>query len=831
MSVANLHRETGFQVRSLFRSLMRQSTQFSNYNFREYAIRKTRDSFREHQNETEDRRIQELIQSGLQDLRLLKRQTTISQFYQMDKLVVEGQKTGKETGEHGGIVRQKDDGYFRSSRSGRQLDGNRRTGQIDHDVFEGLPVRRWSRQPHTYSQVPKTEDSEFTVQGPGGTAMLPELAMPRDSQLLGASSRALLRAARAGCIYIHQNARAPDEDDKTAVDGEEGIGGAHLADRAFTSRKWMTLPKHLEPAEVEFLAKRRSGLPSLYGGATSVDGSGPGPMRRTKFKKTDPETGKISIYEAWVPEGHRIEGEITGDVQAIVQHSAVPVNAEMPAPGTVVEGVGIVNSEGVVVAEAGSASVMTPPKRRPPPPKRKGKGIGKGRKKKVMFAPGEGADAATVHGVSAGANSGGGAPSEGQDASQMSIDQSGQDDDDEDGDDGDDSDEGDESMIDAKTPETPQALSVTQSEDQPTVDTLADSKDVEMSDATFEPQSHVSEPSAGQEVVPQLSAIPKVPQAEPAFTAPGSTAQIAGTTAPEQPSDIDNQPTGAGSLDPPVALYQPEALSHLASEGVSREEPLALGPTPAAKADTTIDSLAEGPVSEPVQVAAEISATDFKESRTPSEITSASIGLDKTVEGVPSKPWNEPESENISAETSWSRLSEKPFETSIPPPAEYQDTEPAPVLNDTENTKKDLSGGPESGLDSIEPKEDVEMGDAPSEPQQSIQPEEPIATEAPANTASPSTLEAQAPTDEAPGLSPLEPAAGNSIIKEEFTSTEIQPEELVEKSPPRPTEQVAQQVPSPAELQAEEPAPAPAPALEEKKDDIEPQAAPAPEFT
>ncbi|KAJ5632935.1 hypothetical protein N7490_009274 [Penicillium lividum] len=111
MSVASLHRETGFQVRSLFRSLMRQSTQFSNYNFREYAIRKTRDSFREHQNESEDRRIQELIQSGLQDLRLLKRQTTISQFYQMDKLVVEGQKTGKETGEHGGIVRQKEDGW------------------------------------------------------------------------------------------------------------------------------------------------------------------------------------------------------------------------------------------------------------------------------------------------------------------------------------------------------------------------------------------------------------------------------------------------------------------------------------------------------------------------------------------------------------------------------------------------------------------------------------------------------------------------------------------------------------------------------------------------
>ena len=176
-------------------------------------------------------------------------------------------------------------------------------------------------------------------------------------------------------------------------------------------------------------------------------------MRRTKFKKTDPETGNISIYEAWVPEGHRIEGEITGDVQAIAAQSEVPVKPEAPAPGTVVEGVGIVNAEGVVVAEAGSAAVMTPPKRRPPPPKRKGKGIGKGRKKKVMFAPGEGADAATVHGMGDGAGDGQGGS---QDDSRMSMDPNGQDDDDEDGDESDEGDEGDESMVDAKTPETPQ---------------------------------------------------------------------------------------------------------------------------------------------------------------------------------------------------------------------------------------------------------------------------------------------------------------------------------------------------------------------------------------
>jgi hypothetical protein len=39
-----------------------------------------------------------------------QRQTVISQFYQLDRLVVEGGKEGKETGSHGEIMREKDQG-------------------------------------------------------------------------------------------------------------------------------------------------------------------------------------------------------------------------------------------------------------------------------------------------------------------------------------------------------------------------------------------------------------------------------------------------------------------------------------------------------------------------------------------------------------------------------------------------------------------------------------------------------------------------------------------------------------------------------------------------
>ncbi|CZT14833.1 probable ISD11 Iron-Sulfur protein biogenesis, Desulfurase-interacting protein [Ramularia collo-cygni] len=102
---------TAVEVRSLYRSLLRQSNQFAAYNFREYAKRRTRDAFREHSTESDARRIQELTQHGLKELQVLKRQTVVSQFFQLDRLVVEGGKTGKQTGDRGGIVRQKDTGW------------------------------------------------------------------------------------------------------------------------------------------------------------------------------------------------------------------------------------------------------------------------------------------------------------------------------------------------------------------------------------------------------------------------------------------------------------------------------------------------------------------------------------------------------------------------------------------------------------------------------------------------------------------------------------------------------------------------------------------------
>ncbi|KAI9819167.1 MAG: hypothetical protein M1827_007323 [Pycnora praestabilis] len=110
MALVSTRGDAAYQARSLYRSLLRQSRQFAAYNFREYATRRTRDAFREHKDEVEERKVQELMQNGLRELQVMKRQTVVSQFFQLDRLVVEGGKTGKQSGDDGGIIRQKDTG-------------------------------------------------------------------------------------------------------------------------------------------------------------------------------------------------------------------------------------------------------------------------------------------------------------------------------------------------------------------------------------------------------------------------------------------------------------------------------------------------------------------------------------------------------------------------------------------------------------------------------------------------------------------------------------------------------------------------------------------------
>ena len=276
---------------------------------------------------------------------------------------------------------------YRNSRTGAR---STRT-QIDHDVFEGLPVRHWRKKSFNVNAAP--EKDSLNPLGTGDTGW-PELPMPRDAHMYSPMSEALLRAARMGQVKkpatpLMDDEKEPGEDDD--ADGDLDMG--------FVAKRWAVLPKDMEGPEPEFLAKRRKGLPSVYTGATGPLAS-MAQMRKTKIRKVDTE-GNSYIWEVLVPEGQAVDGEI-------VEEETSPTQA--PAPGTVVEGLGIVNAEGVVIA--GDQVMPAANRRRPPPPKRKAKGPGRGRKKKVAFTSGtEGAatangSSAVLNGSTAGVNDG-----------------------------------------------------------------------------------------------------------------------------------------------------------------------------------------------------------------------------------------------------------------------------------------------------------------------------------------------------------------------------------------------------------------------------------------
>ncbi|KAI9812699.1 MAG: LYR motif-containing protein 4 [Thelocarpon impressellum] len=369
MSVARLaHGDTAYQARSLYRSLLRQARQFAAYNFREYARRRTRDAFREHAAESDARRVQELMQKGLGELQMLKRQTVVSQFFQLDRLVVEGGASdglpsaqvqvpaATQRRERTCLVyacprlplppllllpcRYRPHGQSR--RQGR--------GQVDHDEIEGLPVKPWRRAAAVVGAPPKpdTAANRSNFQG--------ELPMPKDAHLLCPMSQGLLQAARAGRV----NKPGPPE-------GEAKEGGEDGAARGpdlpgFVATKWQTVPANVEWIEPEYLAKRRKGLPPQGLGVVRARG-----IKRTRVRRLDSE-GNGVVEEVVVADGQSVHGEIVGDVSMTDGVYDDPVQA-------------------------------TPPQRKRGAPKKK-KVAKKGRKGKIVtFTPAEEMKVEAVNGV------------------------------------------------------------------------------------------------------------------------------------------------------------------------------------------------------------------------------------------------------------------------------------------------------------------------------------------------------------------------------------------------------------------------------------------------
>ncbi|KAF9924358.1 hypothetical protein FBU30_005661 [Linnemannia zychae] len=87
-------------VLGLYKDLLHYSSKFAAYNFRDYAVRRTRDAFHAAKNETDPAKIEALIKKAEQQLEVVKRQSLISQLYGGEKLVVENPKNQKILRKH-----------------------------------------------------------------------------------------------------------------------------------------------------------------------------------------------------------------------------------------------------------------------------------------------------------------------------------------------------------------------------------------------------------------------------------------------------------------------------------------------------------------------------------------------------------------------------------------------------------------------------------------------------------------------------------------------------------------------------------------------------------
>ncbi|KAK9745979.1 Complex 1 protein (LYR family) [Popillia japonica] len=80
------------QVIVLYKALIREAKKLPAYNFRNYALRRIRDSFKENRIIKEPAQVAAAIQEGKKSLELIKRQVIIGQIYDTEKLVIEYQK-------------------------------------------------------------------------------------------------------------------------------------------------------------------------------------------------------------------------------------------------------------------------------------------------------------------------------------------------------------------------------------------------------------------------------------------------------------------------------------------------------------------------------------------------------------------------------------------------------------------------------------------------------------------------------------------------------------------------------------------------------------------
>lgn len=173
--------------------------------------------------------------------------------------------------------------------------------------------------------------------------------MPKDYHLLPQHSQDLLRGARSGRIYKRPPPVEEDEVDAEGITGDKPEKKEdETKDRGFSAKAWKQIPRHLEGPDIEYLAKRRKTV-------ITIGSKAPRPIptvTKAKLKRVD-AAGNAYIQDVIVPHGQEIVGEVISQT-------------EIPDP----------------TAVAGLAQ-STPIKKKPVV-RKKTKGPGRGRKKKLI---------------------------------------------------------------------------------------------------------------------------------------------------------------------------------------------------------------------------------------------------------------------------------------------------------------------------------------------------------------------------------------------------------------------------------------------------------------
>ncbi|KOS19754.1 hypothetical protein ESCO_001166 [Escovopsis weberi] len=348
-----------------------------------------------------------------------------------------------------------------------------RGGYVEHDDFEGLPVRQWRQEWTNIAPPPQPELHQNDV-----WAVELLHGMPKDAALLPPHTQELLRAARSGRLYK----RPPPTEDEDAdgdtlqpdkLDKKED----DFMSQGYQLRLWKQIPKTIEAPVISHLAKRRKNTVTIASRTVEEKVQGPTVTRAT-VRRID-AAGNPYTEEVTLAEGQQLDGEIIS-----TRVEALPV----------------------AKAEA-SAPVLAPARRRPPPPKRKAKaGPGRGKKKLKNVQ----AEAQTVGTIATRA----GAPAIKPESSEVDVNISqlqsltpthdsemadgDDDDDDDDGEDGEDGEEGEEG--EAEGDETTQIEQLNNTSivtaDTTTLTAKDDDHDVTVADFTTEIEIEDSAPAA-----------------------------------------------------------------------------------------------------------------------------------------------------------------------------------------------------------------------------------------------------------------------------------------------------------------------------------------------